>query len=159
AVVIAGLGGVACSIMIYQCTHRSFWNGAATSLKFLLTTLLLGTAATLLTSMVGTAVSDSLTFQEVMTEYGSTLFKCLIAVAAAKLAFELGFLRHLRDKTNTPSKRSALLMTGELARVTRARLGFGFAGGVLFPGMLSLAHSGSGLGELFLVGIAVLFAA
>src|SRR5262245_16159783 len=42
SVVTAGLVGIGCSIMIYHCTRRALWNGAATTVRFGLTTLLLG---------------------------------------------------------------------------------------------------------------------
>jgi Fe-S-cluster-containing dehydrogenase component/DMSO reductase anchor subunit len=136
AVVIFGLFGVACSIMIYQCTNRTFWNGSSTSLKFVLTMVILGLGSALLASLVACAGSESLTARQVMAEYGGTLAEWLLAVAGGKLLFEAAFLRHARDKQNTPSKRSALLMTGQLSRVTAARFGCGLVGGVLLPALL-----------------------
>jgi DMSO reductase anchor subunit len=130
--------------MIYQCTGRSFWNGSATSLRFLLTTLLLGIAATLVASIVGAGLTRSLNLQQVMTDYGWRLLQCLAAVAGLKLLFEASFLRHRRDKQNTPSKRSALLLTGVLARATGYRFAIGMIGGVLLPVLLiAVAASGS----------------
>src|SRR5262249_21490294 len=48
-VALTGLGGVVCSIMIYQDTRRTFWRTSMTSLKFLGTMLLLGLATILFT--------------------------------------------------------------------------------------------------------------
>src|SRR5690606_525841 len=45
---LAGWCGVYSSVRIYQFTHRAFWAGLRTSLKFWLTTLLLGLATAML---------------------------------------------------------------------------------------------------------------
>ena len=156
AVLAAGLCGLVCSVMIYQCTQRSFWNGPATGLKFLLTTLTLGIATTLLTSVLAAGCSVTLTVPRVMTEFGGLLLRCLIGVSVAKLLFEAAFLRHLRDKQNTLTKRSAMLMTGDLCRVTGSRFGFGLAGGVLLPGLLLVCSpAGDANAQGVLVGILV----
>jgi Fe-S-cluster-containing dehydrogenase component/DMSO reductase anchor subunit len=158
-VVICGLFGVACSIMIYQCTNRSFWSGSSTSLKFLLTMIMLGLGSALVASLVAAFGLESLTARQVMTEYGGTLAQWLVAATGVKLLFESLFLRHGRAKQNTPSKRSAMLMTGELRRVTGARFGCGLLGGMLLPGLLwmdsvSAAASFTGVGIASLAIIA-----
>jgi DMSO reductase anchor subunit len=139
AVVLAGMSGVVCSIMIYRSTHRRFWSGSATSLKFLLTTLALGAATMLLTSVVAAACAPVLQLTQVLNEYGASLAKLLIAAAGTKLLFEATSLRHLRAKQNSPAKRSAVLMTGPLARTTAGRFACGLVGGVVLPALL-LAH-------------------
>ncbi|MBI3469391.1 MAG: dimethyl sulfoxide reductase anchor subunit [Planctomycetes bacterium] len=143
AVVIAGLGGVGCSVMIYQCTQRNFWNGGSTSTKFLLTTGMLGIATTLLASLVTAACIHGLTGARVLARSDLILLRGLIAVTAVKLLFEASFLRHLRVKHNAPSKRSALLLTGELARATKTRFALGVLGGIVLPGLLLLGGSPS----------------
>ncbi len=151
AVVVAGLAGIGCSIMIYQCTRRVFWNGAYTSIKFLLTTLLLGIATAWLTSMLAVIGADSPEVRQRIPHDGNLLCRALIVVATVKLGFESLVFRHLRDKQNTPLKRSAMLMTGDLANPTLARFGCGFLGGVWMPGMLLLAETrpGDGSPDLF----------
>jgi DMSO reductase anchor subunit len=137
-VVGTGLTGVVCSIMIYQCTSRSFWTGSNTVVKFLSTTLNLGLAAALVTALAGAGWSDRLTVRDVVTQFGRTLCVSLVVVSAAKLLFEVAFLRHLRDKLNTPAKRSASLLTGELSRVTKARFAAGLFGGLVIPALIVL---------------------
>jgi hypothetical protein len=65
-------------------------------------------------------------------------------LSGLKLLFEAAFLRHVRDRSNTPSKRSAMLLTGDLSSATKWRFGCGLVGGVLLPlGMLLAASSNS----------------
>jgi DMSO reductase anchor subunit len=137
-VVATGLAGVVCSIMIYQCTSRSFWTGSNTVVKFLSTTVILGLATALVTALAGAGWSDRLTIRDVLAQFGGTLCLALVVASAAKLLFEVAFLRHRRDKLNTPAKRSATLLTGELAHVTKARFLCGLVGGVMIPALTSL---------------------
>jgi Fe-S-cluster-containing dehydrogenase component/DMSO reductase anchor subunit len=139
-VIVAGLCGVGCSVMIYQCTQRSFWNGSATALKFLFTTLILGSAATVLTSAAAGWL-ERLTLRDSLANGGFGLLRLLVALAGTKLLFEFAFLRHLRDRRNTLAKRSAILLTGPLARASLCRFGLGFLGGVLLPGLALLDSS------------------
>jgi Fe-S-cluster-containing dehydrogenase component/DMSO reductase anchor subunit len=143
-VVAAGLSGVTCSIMIYQCTLRSFWNGTSTSLKFLSTTVLLGLGMSLTTSLGAAAWSDSIAAGDLLSQFGRRLCEALVLAGGIKLLFEAAFLRHVRDRLNTPSKRSAMLLTGDLATAMKWRFGCGLVGGVLLPlGMLLVGSSDS----------------
>ncbi len=56
-VVGTGLAGVVCSIMIYCCTKRALWNGPATTIRFLLTTVLLGQSTALLTGKLAISIA------------------------------------------------------------------------------------------------------
>jgi Fe-S-cluster-containing dehydrogenase component/DMSO reductase anchor subunit len=138
AVVMAGLSGVLCSIMIYGSTQRRFWSSPATSFKFLLTVLVLGVATTLVTSVVAVANTPGLKLAPVWTAFGETLARVLVAAACAKLIYEMTALLHLRAKQNSPAKRSAMLMIGPLAGTTVWRFICGFAGGVAIPTLLLL---------------------
>ena len=131
-VVGAGLAGIVCSIMIYCCTKRVLWNGPATAARFLLTTLLLGQATALLTRLVGADLA-SLPAVAVMHDSAAVLIPGLIVVAAAKLLFEASLFCHLGSKQMTPLKRSALLMTSDLARAAKWRFVLGAVGGILLP--------------------------
>jgi DMSO reductase anchor subunit len=133
AVVVTGLAGVACSILIYQCTGRELWSGARTSWRFLLTGVVLGISATLLLSLIGSACSSSLTITDVMRDYGRALAGALLLSAGTKLLGEALIFVHLRDRLHTPLKRSALLLTGDIARFTFCRFLLGAMGGLLLP--------------------------
>ncbi|MGH7138927.1 MAG: DmsC/YnfH family molybdoenzyme membrane anchor subunit, partial [Pirellulales bacterium] len=151
AVAGCGLAGVLSSVMVYAVTRRAFWNAASTSLKFLLTTSVLGVATALSTSMVTAACLESVRPSDVMAAYGRTLCIMLAVSMVTKLLMETAVLRHLRAKQASALRRSAVLMTGELAALTKSRLICGFLGGVALPGMLyQLASPSSGeSGELF----------
>ena len=155
---LAGIAGVLCSVMIYVDTRRPFWNGTFTSVKFFLTTIVLGLPASLLVSLSATAFSTELTVRQIMAEYGATLCGWLMAATAAKLLFEALIFTHLRYKQHTPLKRTALLMLGELGLVTLRRFFFGVVGGLALPGVLLLEGTiapDEGFNRYF-VGFAVL---
>ena len=133
AVVLAGLSGIFCSIMIYHCTRRRLWNGAATTTRFLLTTIVLGLATALFTTAIGAAFSSAAGTAAVASGFAEIVFPGLIVAVACKLAFEASLFIHLRSKQHTPMKRSALLMTGDLATAAKWRIALGVVGGILMP--------------------------
>ena len=134
-VVGVGLAGVCCSIMIYQCTRRPLWSGPATAARFLLTTLLLGLSAALFTTVVGALFTASTSGEGMVSGVAKILFPTLIVAVALKLTFEASLFVHLRSKQHTPMKRSALLMTGDLAKALKWRFALGIVGGILWPAM------------------------
>ena len=144
AVSAIGLAGVACSVMVYQCTRREFWNGLDTGMRFLLTTLLLGLATTVVVSLAAVGFDPTLG-QRILSAYGRMLCESIMAVTAAKLLFEASALRHLWGRRNTSLKRSASLLSGELAPVFNARLILGIVGGIALPWVL--LQVGSALGN------------
>lgn len=132
-VVATGLVGVFCSIMIYQCTHRRLWNGPATAVRFLLTTVLLGFSTALLTTAIGGVLTSSLVDRRVLAASGDLLCPGLMTAVSLKLAFESSLFAHLSSKQHTAMKRSALLLTTDLARPAVLRFLFGLAGGLALP--------------------------
>ena len=136
AVVASGILAVFCSVMVYQCTRRPFWNAAYVHGKFFLTAAWLGLAAALLMSVIASGFSPSLSSTQTMAAYGEAICRLLIGVSAAKLLFESLVFLHLRAKHTTPLKRTALLLTGPLAGVTRTRFACGILGGLLLPYLL-----------------------
>jgi DMSO reductase anchor subunit len=132
-VVLAGLSGIFCSIMIYHCTRRRLWNGAATTTRFLLTTIVLGLSTALNTTAVGAAFSSVAGAAKVASGFAEIVFPGLIVAVACKLVFEASLFVHLRGKQQTPMKRSALLMTGDLATAAKWRFALGLVGGILMP--------------------------
>jgi Fe-S-cluster-containing dehydrogenase component/DMSO reductase anchor subunit len=135
-----GYAAIMCSVMVYVDTRRPCWGLPLTSMKFLLTSLILGLPTALLILLVGSAVSE-LTVHIVMTEYGTAFCQVLMTAIVAKLLVEASVLTHLKSRQHTPQKRSALLMTGELSMATVRRFFFGVVGGVILP--LVLAAEGT----------------
>lgn len=139
-VATSGLAGVACSIMVYAATRRPAWRAHVTAFKFLGTTALLGCATVLAIALAtGHAAAGVAHALELAT--------------VVKLGGELLVLRHLRDRRHTALKRTAMLMTGELGRVTFARIACAVVGGLALP-----ALSGSVDGPARLVVAVALFA-
>ncbi len=132
-VVVSGLAGVLCSIMIYQCTRRPLWNGPATASRFLLTTALLGISTAIATSVTAAALTSSRDSREAGTPFVDVLFTGLLVACGLKLASEAALFRHLWSKQHTPLKRSALLLTGDLAYAAKWRFALGLVGGVVLP--------------------------
>jgi len=67
------------------------------------------------------------------SDFAEIVFPGLIIAAACKLAFEASLFAHLRGKQHSPMKRSALLMTGDLATAAKWRFALGVVGGWLLP--------------------------
>ncbi|MBI3863667.1 MAG: dimethyl sulfoxide reductase anchor subunit [Planctomycetia bacterium] len=133
AVVGTGLAGILCSIMIYHCTGRALWTGPSTATRFLLTTALLGLSAALLTIVAAVAVTAPNAGQHDVTAIVAFLWRGIAFVSLAKLAFEASLFRHLWTRQHTPLKRTALLMTRDLAGAAKWRFALGIAGGLLLP--------------------------
>jgi formate dehydrogenase iron-sulfur subunit len=132
---VSGIGviAVACSVMLYKVTHRQWWGGGRTSFKFFLTAGVLGTATTSLTYGSaafwlgnGNAVQGTV----------RTLCWLLMALAGFKLLGEATVLLHLYDRKLGELKRTAMLLSGQLAKQFATRLVTGALGGVLLPLLL-----------------------
>lgn len=134
-VAASGLAGVFCSVMIYAFTQKALWSFSLTSIRFLLTTAMLGTAAIWLTLLLMSA-GGSASAGTIITQHGLHIAQTLISAAGIKLVFELALLRHLADRQTTPLKRSAMLMTGPLAGFSIARFALGLLGGIVMPALL-----------------------
>ena len=147
AVVVTGLAGVGCSIMIYSVIRRAYWSIASTSLRFLGTTALLGLAV-----IINVVLLTSGDPRALLQSYAGTLLQALALVTIGKLVIEAAPLRSLRDRQQTPLKRTALLMTGALRPVVQWRYAFGLLGGVLCP-LLMLSEASSGGSPQSLAGV------
>jgi Fe-S-cluster-containing dehydrogenase component/DMSO reductase anchor subunit len=160
SVVGCGLAGVLCSVMVYAVTKRAFWNTASTALKFFLSTAALGAATALATSLIAAAWLERVSSVAVMAAYGRPLCVGLAASIAVKLIVEAAVL--LQRNESSALRRSAVLMIGELAAVTKSRFICGFVGGIALPGVLfCIAEpSDAATGDLFpsLVASALFFA-
>jgi Fe-S-cluster-containing dehydrogenase component/DMSO reductase anchor subunit len=120
---LTGLLGVACSAMIYVDTRREFWSARQSFTKFFGTTALLGLAVTL------------------ALHARPALAALLIAVTAAKLAFEHRIFRQLVDEETpapTPLNQTARLLGDSLGLLNRVRVACGLIGGVVLPAFILL---------------------
>jgi DMSO reductase anchor subunit len=134
-VAVTGLAGVFCSVMIYRDTRRTFWQMKFTAPKFIGTALLLGLATVLFTMtlksvFMATAAPPALRHVVVM------LCGFLVVATTVKLLWELTVFAHLNDHEWTDMKRTALLISGLLRRVTISRFVCGVLGGITLPALL-----------------------
>jgi Fe-S-cluster-containing dehydrogenase component/DMSO reductase anchor subunit len=153
-VAIVGTIGVFCSAMIYHDTQRIFWVARNTVTRFLLTSLLLGLTTLLLAAALGAALSDKIALREVVAGWGRQAYLAVITVSLLKLGFEAMVLRHLWERRYTPMRRTAMLMTGPLLRLTLARFALGLLGGVLLP-LLAIGTHTAGAAEFGILLVAV----
>ncbi len=117
---IVGLLGVFCSMMIYHDTRRPLWNWRRGLPLFFGTTLVLGAAGAAI-------VNDS-----------DVLLVGVIIACAAKLLVEVLALCHVTNRTLTPLKKTALLVTGKFQHVAFVRLVCAMLGGIALPLLLAL---------------------
>ncbi len=135
-VAASGLAGVACSTMIYASTRRPFWNAGYTAVKFFLTCAVLGIPIALCMRLGVEAFAADPASSEPPDRIVRMLCAWLLGAAGPKLLAEAAIFCWLGARTFTPLRRTALLMTGELARVTTWRFLLGIVGGVAIPGVL-----------------------
>lgn len=132
AVSVVGLLGVGCSAMLYAVTRRAWWRLSYSGPRFLASAALLGVSLTLL--VFSTA---AFTGERVPSALFSGLYDTVFWVALAKLLLEASVFSHLRDSRVSDLKRTALLMWGELGKLTQLRFALGIAGGLGLPWLLS----------------------
>ncbi|MHC4875146.1 MAG: dimethyl sulfoxide reductase anchor subunit family protein, partial [Planctomycetota bacterium] len=130
-----GIAGVFCSVMIYAFTQRAFWSFPQTTIRFGLTSAVLGISTVWLTLLL-LSLNGDVDAKTVIDARGTLICQSLLIVAGMKLVFEAGLFRHLANRQSTQFKRSALLMTGPLAGHTLARFACGVLGGLAMPAIL-----------------------
>jgi formate dehydrogenase iron-sulfur subunit len=109
------LAAVYCSMMIYVDTRRPFWALRFSAPRFFLSALSAGALAVSAVTIAPLALT------------------ALIALSALKIALEYQQLRARKDTTLTYAKKSAVLMTRELVRITALRFAAGMLGGMAIP--------------------------
>jgi len=139
SVVASGFAGVWCSVMVYDSTQRPLWHWSRTAFRFLTTAILLGIPTSLLISFAAAAYSQFYTINQVMSGHGRLLCAALAILGAVKLVYEVTIFRYLWTRHLTPLKRSAMLLSGELARSTSYRYLAGLVGCVVLPTVLFAA--------------------
>jgi Fe-S-cluster-containing dehydrogenase component/DMSO reductase anchor subunit len=116
AVAVSGGVGVICSMMVYEATRRPSWRLHRVAPLFLLSTVILGAATVL-----------------VVAPATPRLTELLAAATGLKLLLEATGFLHLRSRRHTALKRRAILMAGDLVRISIARFLCGAVGGLALP--------------------------
>jgi formate dehydrogenase iron-sulfur subunit len=135
-VAVTGLAGVFSSMMIYRDTRRMFWRMPFTALKFTGTMLLLGPATILFTMTLQTVFVPVIATQPAFRSVAGLLCGFVAVTMTAKLLWESAVFVHLNDRDWTDMKRTALLLSGELKRVTIVRSLCGAVGGVMLAALV-----------------------
>jgi len=161
SVAATGALAVFCSVMIYVFTQREYWSFSRVGARFALTCGLLGIAAMWLSMLAAMIAAPSLQLTELVDKASPFLCQALIVTAVAKLTWEAAIFRHLLFRRMTPLRRSAMLHTGELSRITLARFALGLLGGVMMPLFIlnQTAEAGDVAGAEFVGAASLLFAA
>jgi Fe-S-cluster-containing dehydrogenase component/DMSO reductase anchor subunit len=146
-VALVGVAAVFCSVMLYHVTRRVWWSGGRTGVKFALTSAVLGWASTLCSTFMVAALRGTPLSPELVA-FGQSGVNGLLVLTLLKLGSEASIFLHLRDRQQGDLKRTALLLWGDLRRLTMCRFGLGLAGGIVVPMMFfkTLAPSYPGLG-------------
>jgi len=137
---LSGLAATFASVMVYVDTRRPMWTMRYTAPKFFCTALILGAASAPIMLLAASLITQT-------PLAGSTRHLCLGAVVAltlcgaAKLAYDLSLLRHLRDSDMTPQRKSSLLLTQPLLPFFAARVILSVTGTLLLPLALAIQIS------------------
>ncbi len=135
-VVVVGAVAVYCSVMIYASVRREYWDFPRTVVRFTMSSILLGLATLWLSLAALAVIRPSEASVALVAASGPKIGCALMIVACAKLGWEAMLLRHLLSRAMTPLKRSALLMTRDLASPVVARFALGALGGIVAPALL-----------------------
>ncbi len=146
-VVVAGMAAVYCSVMIYASVRREFWDFSRTAVRFTLTTVSLGLATLWFNLAVMAAIDPSDDVLTIVDQAGPAICQLLVIVTAGKLLWEALLFRHFLSRSMTPLKRSALLMSRDLASPTVARFALGILGGIVAPALCWRLLSSAGQSE------------
>jgi Fe-S-cluster-containing dehydrogenase component/DMSO reductase anchor subunit len=140
--VLAGMSGVASSVMVYHVVRRPFWRASSSGVKFFGTTVVLGLASAL--ACLG--VSAFGLFGGARDSAGLLLpivAGALALLSAAKLSFEAGDRLNRHEGSSLPLRRTAWLLRGPLKGLCTLRLALGVLGGLFMP-LLAILGTGSG---------------
>ena len=118
---------------VYQDTQRPFWDNHGTTLKFLLTSVILGFATILLTTLVWGAYARDPGLWGMTHAISNRFLRIILAATVLKLLFEAGIFLHLLAGQLSFIKKTAILMTHHLKNYTIGRWVCGIIGGILLP--------------------------
>jgi DMSO reductase anchor subunit len=114
--------------MVYAVTRRAWWALPRTAARFAATSLALGTATVLVTTLISAVATG----RPAGAQLDRPLALAVVAVTVTKLVAEAAFLvRHRRAGAPAELHRSALLLVGPLWTRTRQRFAAGLAGALL----------------------------
>jgi Fe-S-cluster-containing dehydrogenase component/DMSO reductase anchor subunit len=128
AVAVAGLAGIACSVLIYSTTRRSSWRTSSVASKFVCSGAISGLATLVWASSLSRVVGDAPSLPDERA--------CMLLVAtlmSVKLLAEASGLRYLVRGGDDEDRRRARLLVGALLPTTQRRFLAGAVGGIVMP--------------------------
>jgi len=138
ATALLGLAGVFCSVMIYVFTRREFWNIKQTGIRFFLSTVISGAAASSVVLSIQTQVG-SLTPAKI-DSLGSlcrvawpVLGMVIFAASIGKIGFETSLLTRRGSGNSLQLDRTRRLLTNNFRSITSARMVTGSVVGLILP--------------------------
>jgi formate dehydrogenase iron-sulfur subunit len=139
---VSGTAALVCSVMVYADTPREFWNWKYTGPRFTSTTVILGIA-----------------LSQIFLP-NPLLFAILSAVAVVRFVTELALFRNLTPGSSEALRRTALLQSQALLKLTIFRFATLLAGGVVLAQFAyATGRAGTGLATaIFLLLLASEFA-
>lgn len=132
-VFLSGLIGVLCSVMVYRDTKRPFWDNNITTVKFLMTMTLLGLAMSLTVSVGYILFKEPDLISSMMKTFGRPFCLSIAGLSFAKMILESSIFYFLKKDDHNFLKKTAILMTRPLKRITSGRFALGMIGGVMLP--------------------------
>ena len=140
-----GLLAIYTSVMLYHVTFRRWWHGGRTATRFYGTAGVLG-AATAAVCTYGYGHFALGQLSPALIEFGPRIAWAIGLSTLAKGLFEASVFLRLRDKQHGDLRRSAILLKGELGKITALRFLVAGFGGLLVPfAVLNGLQSGSSL--------------
>lgn len=132
-VFLSGLIGILCSVMVYRDTKRPFWDNNMTTAKFLLTMSILGFATSLMISVVFLAATDPVLIASLMESTGRMFCWVILGSSLIKMLLEASVFCSLAGDDKHFMKKTAILLTRPLKKVTVWRYVLGIIGGIVLP--------------------------
>ena len=152
---MAGAAGVACSALVYAATRRAWWALPRTSAKFALSSVAMGAAAVMVTSLVSAAMTGGSVSARAALELVPGLAVVAVAATAAKLVGEAADLRHLRAGGSEELRRSVQLLVGPLSDATKWRFAAGVVAVLAAAAVVPVAGASTVLTVLGLTGLSL----
>jgi DMSO reductase anchor subunit len=144
--------------MVYKDTKRPFWDNHMTTIKFFLTSVILGFGLLLVTTTLWSVFLREDMLLRIASSTGQIFVRIIFAAACLKLHLELTIFSRLMDNEVSFLKKTAVLMAHHLRKHTFWRFGCGVVGGILLP--WGFAAWGAGMPPVGAAGyVVVLFAA
>ncbi len=134
-----GLLGVFCSVMVYRYTKRPFWDQHATTLKFFLTTGILGVMTGQWSTALFFQIHPDREIYQIQSLTGG-FWMVLAVMALIKFAVEAKIFLRLKDREWSSLKQTALLMKDILGPVSCARFILGALAAIVCPLVMVLYH-------------------